>query len=291
MVKTNKYDDFCIFILTHGNAASISTLNLLNRRGNTYPIKLIVDDEDSQKDQYIKNYGANMVCVFNKQKYYEEVDKFGDFGIRGVILYARNFCFDCAKELGYRYFIELDDDYTNFHFRINDKLKHPRKSLMIQQMDVIFTLFLDYFKNTPFASIAFSQGGDWFGGDTSFNKEPKRKAMNSFFCKTDERVYFKGAFNEDVNIYVADQTKGVLFLTVPHVELNQKTTQISKKKNNDGMGPAYRSWGTYVKSFYSILCAPASVSITSMGQTDRRLHHSINWNVTAPKIIRETYKK
>jgi len=113
--------------------------------------------------------------------------------------------------------------------------------------------------------------------------------MNSFFCKTDTPIRFKGAFNEDVNAYVGNQATGMLFLTVPHIQLNQKSTQ--SDKNQQGMAGSYQKWGTYVKSFFSVLCSPSCISIMQMGRTDRRLHHNIDWDKAVPKIISEIHKK
>ena len=53
----------------------------------------------------------------------------------------------------------------------------------------------------------------------------------------------------------------------------------------------YLDSGTYVKSFYTVMYAPACACIRMMGTKHRRLHHSINWNAAVPKIISEQFKK
>lgn len=53
----------------------------------------------------------------------------------------------------------------------------------------------------------------------------------------------------------------------------------------------YDNVGTYVKSFYSVMCAPACVKISVIRDKDVRIHHKINWNNTAVKIVRETNEK
>jgi hypothetical protein len=52
----------------------------------------------------------------------------------------------------------------------------------------------------------------------------------------------------------------------------------------------YIESGTYLKSFYTIIGSPSSVKITMMQTTNRRLHHSINWDCAVPQIISEKYK-
>jgi hypothetical protein len=58
-----------------------------------------------------------------------------------------------------------------------------------------------------------------------------------------------------------------------------------------GMTDIYQENGTYRKSFYSIMNAPSFVLISRQGVVDKRVHHEINWNACAPKILNERYKK
>ena len=78
-----------------------------------------------------------------------------------------------------------------------------------------------------------------------------------------------GRVNEDVNTYTCLAAKGDLFLTVPNVAINQVQTQ----KGKGGMSEMYLDSGTYVKSFYSVMYSPSSVSIGEMGHKHRRIHH------------------
>ena len=133
------------------------------------------------------------------------------------------------------------------------------------------------------------QGGDFIGGKNSglWKKKLKRKAMNSFICSVNRPFKFIGRINEDVNTYTRSASVGDLFFTTALLRLNQKETQSSK----GGMTDVYLSSGTYIKSFYTIMLMPSSVSINTMGIAHRRLHHRIKWNNTVPKIINEKYKK
>ena len=114
----------------------------------------------------------------------------------------------------------------------------------------------------------------------------KRKAMNSFFCKTDRRFWFFSRLNEDVNTYMSLGNRGAIFMSITDIELTQKQTQ----KNKGGMSDAYLDGGTYVKSFYTVMIGP-SYSIVTVTASMKRLHHKINWNNAVPKIIDEMYKK
>lgn len=96
-----------------------------------------------------------------------------------------------------------------------------------------------------------------------------------------------GRINEDVNLYTENGIRGELFITVPRIRLEQKQTQA----NSGGLTDIYLDLGTYVKSFYSVMYAPACVKITEMGVTNRRLHHRVSWKNTCPMIVSEKYKK
>ena len=110
--------------------------------------------------------------------------------------------------------------------------------------------------------------------------------MNSFLCSVDRPFQFVGRINEDVNAYCYFGNKGHLFMTVAQLRLEQKATQ----SNAGGLTDIYLGSGTYVKSFYSVLYNPSSVKVRLMGQSNKRLHHSINWDATVPKIISEKFK-
>ena len=69
--------------------------------------------------------------------------------------------------------------------------------------------------------------------------------------------------------------------------LNKAPTQAQE----GGITELYLDFGTYVKSFYTVLTAPSCVTIRSMGQVHRRLHHHINWKSAIPQIIAEEFKK
>jgi len=280
-------DNFCIIIISHGRPSEIYTLDTLKKAGCTLPIFILIDNEDSKADDYIEKY-KDSVFIFDKLKYANEVDNFDNFNNRRSTTHARNASFDLAKELGYEYFLVLDDDYTEFKMRINNELNHPKgRYLIIKDIDSVFLKTLDYYINSGFTSICYSQGGDWFGGEKNFNKKPKRKAMNSFFCSVHRRFHFVSRLNEDVNTYMTLGHKGVVFMTIPFIQIDQKQTQ----STSGGMTEAYIDGGTYVKSFYTVMCRPDCTSINLMGRTNLRMHHLIKWKNACPVIIDQKFKK
>ena len=281
--------DFCVFILTHNRADNVKTYKTLNKSGYTGKIYLVVDNEDKSIDKYISNFGLDKVKIFDKKAMADSIDEGNNFDNRKVIIHARNACFKIAKELNIKYFIQLDDDYTNFRYRfVNNKYITSGK---VKNLNRYFDIHLNFFKKTNCKSIAFAQGGDFIGGEgcglISNYRRNSRKCMNSFFCSTDRPFQFVGSINEDVNTYTSLASRGNLFLTLPFIGLEQAATQ----SQQGGMTDIYNSSGTYVKSFHSVLMHPSSVTVSMMGFTSNRLHHRVKWINTTPMIISEKYKK
>lgn len=281
--------DFCIFILTHGRAGRVKTVNTLQRCGYTGKLYIVIDDEDSQADAYRDEFG-DQVLMFSKSDIATRFDEGDNFSDRRTITYARNACFELAEKVGCQYFMQLDDDYTQFNYRFDHRLRYTHKS--IKDMDAVLETMLEFYEKSPFVSVAFAQGGDFIGGDESNLAnavKTRRKAMNSFICDTSKPFKFRGRFNEDVNTYTSIQRAGQAFLTILGVWLCQLETQ----SNDGGITELYKSFGTYVKSFCTVMYAPSCAVVKDLRGTSgvRRIHHQINWNNAAPLIIREHHKK
>jgi hypothetical protein len=283
---TRDKSKFAFFILTNGRPEKVRSYGSLRRSGYTGKVFFIVDNEDPTVDQYRENFGDENVIVFDKAKIAKTFDEADTVGDRRSIVYARNASFDIAKDLGLDYFCQLDDDYTNFSYR------YIRGGIVtshtIRNFDDVIPVMLNLLEDTNILTIAFSQGGDHFGGiDGNISKIVKRKAMNSFFVRTDRPINFVGRLNEDVNAYVVDGSRGELFFTTMNIQLSQVATQ----KTAGGMTETYLDGGTYLKSFFTVMMAPSCVKIRLMGRTEMRLHHNIQWDKAVPKIISDKYRK
>lgn len=279
-------DNFAVFILTHGRPNKIYTLETLKKCGYTGKLYIVIDDEDDTEDEYRKRYGDKVV-QFSKEEIAKKFDV-GDLGKeRRTIVYARNACFEIARSLGLKYFLELDDDYTAFHFRfiVGDKLDY----VQCKRIDKLFTAMIEFLEETHALTVALSQGGDFLGGACGkrFREGITRKAMNTFFCKTDNPFQFVGRINEDVNTYTTLGARGKLIMSITNASIVQKQTQ----SNSGGMTEAYLDSGTYLKSFFTVMYAPSCVKVGTMGETHRRMHHHVNWRCCVPKILNEIYKK
>lgn len=280
-------DDFAVFILTHGRPDNVITYNTLQKMGYKGKTYLVIDNEDKKADEYYKNFGKDNVIMFDKLKISKEFDTVDNCEERRTVVYARNACFNIAKDLGIKYFLELDDDYDQFRGRV--QIGNVLSSSKIKDINKLFELMIDFLEKSGALTVAFAQGGDYIGGVGSrvWKEQLSRKAMNTFFCKTDRRFDFIGRINEDVNTYTTRGIKGDLLFTTANIMMNQMTTQ----SNNGGMTDVYLDSGTYVKSFFTIIVAPSCTRISTMGNKFRRIHHKILWDKCTPKILNEKWKK
>lgn len=287
--------DYCAIILTHGRADSQRTLRSLRRAGYRGEVILAIDSEDKQRVEYkaLEKEGLR-VLVFDlpkAKKRWDMGDNFGashDYGKRGTITHARNEAWDVAERAGYRYFIELDDDYTGFDTRMNDRYEYG--IWKIANIELFFEATFDLLKTTPIDCIAWSQGGDFIGGAESVRAQstkPWRKVMNVFFCDVERPFHFPARMNDDVTLFTVEGSKGKVFFTTPLLSCNHAPTQSTK----GGITDLYLTAGTYVKSMYSVMMAPSAVVCTEMTSKHRRIHHNVLWDKAVPKIVHERWRK
>ena len=287
--------DFVAMILSHGRPNNVYTYKTLRKHGYTGDIIIVVDNEDKTIEEYKKNF--EKVVVFNKEKIAKETDQGDNLNDLRTTTHARNAMFKIAKYYNYKYFIQLDDDYTDFRYRylmdkyITTLTKEYNCSGKLKNLDKAFNTLLEFYKKINAKSIAISQGGDFIGGEgcgmISNYERLSRKCMNSFICSVDRPFKFISRLNEDVNTYLSLGARGDLFLTLPYIGLEQKSTQAT----SGGMTDTYLDNGTYQKSFFSVMYCPSFVKISLMGVSNKRLHHTVDWNKAVPKIISEEYKK
>lgn len=279
--------NFAVFILTHGRAENVVTVNTLKSGGYTGKIYFIIDDEDEQADLYRQKFGKENVIQFCKQEVYDETDTMDLLNQHKAIVYARNVCWKIAQGLGLTHFLMLDDDYPSVAYRFADG-SHLRMK-PVTKLDFVFEKMLDFLDESNALTVALAQGGDFIGGvdGGNFKKGLMRKAMNTFFCRTDKPIKFCGTMNEDVVTYTTLSSRGLLFFSYTGVMITQASTQ----SLSGGMSEVYADSGTYLKSFYAVMSMPSAVKIDVMHSKYERIHHNVEWDNVAPKILHERWKK
>ena len=286
-------DNFAVFILAHGRPEKLITIDNLKNSGYTGKWYIILDDEDETIDTYIELFGEEHIKVFNKKLAAEKFDIMDNFNERNTVVFARNVCFNIARQLNLGYFAEFEDDYEGIYYRYPDgKILRLLNVKYIGNLDDVFEATLDFLDESNVRTIAYAQTGEMMGGTNGnvWRRKIKRKAMNTFFFKVGSQENdfdFIGRFNDDVNTYVSLGKVGEVFLQVSNPNLSQIITQAQ----SGGNATAYKKFGTYVKSFYTVMINPSSVKIGFIGTSDPRIHHSVDWKTTVPCIISDKHKK
>jgi hypothetical protein len=204
-------------------------------------------------------------------------------------LYSANTIPSLAKERGIKYFFIMCDDYVVFDYSFKKDLEYWTARKPVKNLDLLFDRLLDFYKVANITSLAMAQGGDFIGGPNSaiWKKQLSRKAMNSFLCSTDRPFQFVGRMNEDVTTYVNLGGRGELFLTTALIRLEQLRTQ----EEEGGLTDLYMEYGTYIKSFFSVMYNPSCVRVSEIGIVTKRIHHKIQWEKAVPKIISDSHRK
>ena len=107
------------------------------------------------------------------------------------------------------------------------------------------------------------------------------------YDRADTPIEYRGTMNEDVVTYTTLSSRGHLFFSNTQYCVVQLPTQ----SLSGGMTDAYKEGGTYLKTFYAIMSMPSAVKVSMMYTTHKRIHHRINWEHTAPKILNEKWRK
>lgn len=278
-------EDFALFIISHNRPINMTwkTLQKCNYKG---PFYFILDDKDRKIKSYQKLYGAEHVKIFSKKEIAKKIDMMDNFDYDSVITYARNACYDIAEELGVKYFLTLDDDYDQFRLRF----PHEKTLLVMhsKNLEKIIDCCLNYYKKCKGIRIlAMCQGSDLQAIQTG---KVLRKAMNALFCCTERRVWFNGHLNEDVTTYTRYNQLGNVFMSLPNVHINQLPTQTGGEITG-----AYQKYGTYGKTFYSVMQCPTFVKVSTFSKGFRmsafRIHHKITSRYGYAKIISDKFKK
>ena len=281
-------DKFAVIVLCHKRPHDTTTPDTLRRCKYSGNIILLLDDEDDTIDEYRKVFPNLPIEIYSKDLLMQRVDSMDNLKDKRCAVYARNACFDVANKYGYKYFCQMDDDYTTIPYRYIENGKLYRNNY--SNLDEVFKAYLEFMDvNENIGAVAFAEPGDFVGGISSnLNRRLfLRKCMGSWICFVDRPLEFKGTMNDDVNTYSANGSRGQLFYTFNFIMIDTPATQSVK----GGMTAIYEGRGTYSKTFYTVLCCPSFVKIDMFGDRHYRIHHKFNWPMAVPMLISDRYRR
>lgn len=192
-------DDFAVFILSHGRANDILTVDMLHKGNYTGDWFVVIDDEDDQEPIYRERFGEHVI-QFNKLAESLKTDT-GDLdNDRRVGVFARNAIQDIAKEKGYKYHLQLDDDFRMLSIRLPKGEGTKLTNIRCYDFDTLFSKMLDFMDATDVSWLSFGLSSDYLGG--AANKRYLSglfpKTMGSFLMRADDITRFKMRMNDDI---------------------------------------------------------------------------------------------
>ena len=281
-------DKFVVIVLCHCRPNKTTTITTLRNSGYTGKIILLLDDEDMTIEQYRQLYSDNIIDTFSKDEWLQKTDTMNNNPNKNCAVYARNACFSIAEKHGFKYFCQMDDDYTTIPYRyIIDKTLYRENEV---NLDLVFRYYLEFMESSnKIGAVAFAEPGDFVGGvGSNLNRRQYlNKCMGSWICFVSRPLKFFGVLNDDVNCYSVYGSRGTLFYTFNFIMIDTPPTQ----SVSGGMTDIYLQFGTYTKTFYTLLCCPSFVKVDVFGGKQYRIHHKFNWENAVPKLISDSYRK
>lgn len=280
--------DFAVFILSHGRANDVKTVNLLKDGHYTGDWYIVIDDEDDQEPIYREKYGDHILQFCKMDEFIRtDVGDLSDDRRCGV--FARNAIQRLANERGYKIHLQLDDDFTMIYHRWIDKQKGKLVGERAENLDTVFAAMAEYLDSTPISNLSFGLSSYYLGGVESKNVQAGMipKTMGSFMLKASDPVEFKMHMNDDITTAIWNWSTGRVFFTVMSYQVATPPTQ----HQAGGMTDIYKDNGTYQKSFYSVMMCPSFVKIAQQGRKFFRIHHEVEWDNCCPKILEQKWKK
>lgn len=274
--------DFAVFILSNGRPDQQLTLETLEKSGYTGDWFILCDSLDPTLKTYRQKYGEN-VLVFDKEAYAEQMDTMTNQIELGTVLYARQASIDLARQRGYRYFMQIDDDMTAFSIRYEDEGK--LKGAKVTDLDRLVQSFVEFMKRGDVAVTGFGNSGGYIGGlHGKFAKGYTRSVAGVYIIDSSKDIEFKGIINEDYNLSAEYSKVGHLIFEILAIAF----TTSQRGANAGGLQDLYNAEGTYTMNAYSIVIAP---HCTRLILRNDKVVTRTNWNNHHPLIISEKYKK
>ena len=277
--------NFAVFIITHGRPNNQKTLNLLNEMGYTGPVYLVIDDEDETGEEYREKYPNQVIC-FNKESYVANTDTGLHIPFKKFAVFARNAVEDIAREMGFAYFMVLDDDIINLRIRydVDGSLKSRKLTGII---DEVFIACIKFMNNSGLHCTSFGFCNVYRSGVSCLYEENPRSRLcaEAFIRDTKIRVNWRLNMVEDLITSLDYIRAGMPWLQLVPIQVE---ICMSEGAVEGGNSEAYNNFGLFRLNFMPTIAYPDCNKVT--------FHHN-KWHTTlaskysVPKIISASFKK
>lgn len=275
-----------VFICTHGRPNTQLTLKMLHSYKYSGKIYLVLDDTDATIQQYIDNYGAENILIFNKNHYINMVETVSNKPKYACILYAKAAVEDIAQSMGLQSFIIADDDLTCIRARypINNKL--GSKKLGTNFNEIMYELN-KLLINGNVCALSPLYTSFFIGGINSFTDEHIESARFTYIFvlrNAKHKIDWLADYGED-NITSFEQNKlGYLQLGIPYLQEDSVSPTV---RLEGGMTETYKT-DTFALCMRCVVVEPAYMSTRWY---NGKYVPKIQRKNSLPKIISGRFKK
>lgn len=277
-------NDYAVFIITHGRPNNQKTYNLLKSMGFKGKIFLIVDNLDKTKPEYEMKY-KDKVIVFDKPTCAKNTDTGLVEPFLNFAVFARNAVEDCAKVLGYKYFMVFDDDIRNLRIRYDYKgsLKSRKLDGIINE---VFDACIDFMESTNIQCSSLGFCNVYRQGVSALyeNNPRNRLCAEAFIRNAEQPVDWRLNMLEDLITSLDYNMWGNVWMQLLPIQVE---IVMSEGKVEGGNSDAYNNLNQFEMNFLPVVAHPECCKVRF---TDK-------WSVTthakdiSPAIISEKYKK
>lgn len=267
-----------VLIISH-KRPQCSTVKALKNAGYLGEWFIVADDLD--QTSYEEIYPEHVIR-FSKMRYLRETDTADNFGRLTTPVYARNACFEIAKERGYDCFGLFDDDLTAFRYRYVQGKK--LKSKKVERFTDIFEEYCKYVLDAGFACGGFISGGRLLGGMGN------SLVKSAFYCNPTnayvinnhvEQVRFIGTLWEDSIYCFLNNITGRIATAFMPITINMVQPG---SMNDGGNKELYESSSAYVSECYGKMTVPSFFSWCDGGGGHK-------FSMDIPRILNEKWRK
>lgn len=232
---------FAVFILTNGRPNNQISFQTLRRCGYTGKIWFCLDDCDLTIQEYINNYGADNVVIFDKNYYINSIDNNVRFFTDKAPIYARCAVEDIASSLGYDTFMVIDDDVKDFRYRyIEDK---SLLSSNVYNLDSVFHSISEFIIDCNLSTVGLSNSSSYIGGYSQWcnylGSTKFRSPIQPFIRNSKFKVNWFSLGVEDMIVPLRYNQLGIPWINIIGIQIYN--SPVGNIKSNGGSQSYYKS--------------------------------------------------
>lgn len=272
-----------IFIPSYHRPNNIKTAKYLLKIGySASNIHIFVDNEAEDIEEYEKvcNFYGLQLHIFDMTEARTRYDYIHRASpSRRSAGQARNMFQDFARENGISFYCVQDDDTNDLRIRFKDYYKP------IKELSPVLAVFENIKKMMEMRKIgvfALPQSGDNIGGAKT--RLFLRKVMNCTFYLL-PYIYRgeRGVQDDDTSLFCGLWNNGLMTGSLGCGLTLQQTTSAT---SSGGLTDLYNECKLLNKSLVTVIQYPSAIIAERQDMNGGRLHHRINYNYLAPRILR-----